>query len=137
VAGDKRQIGLHRPIALGSMQIGMADPAGFDLDQHGVGTGARHLDFLDRERLAEPVHHGRLHCPLHRRRLLWIGSNVASRRALALKALGLRAAHKNALSPAPPTRRSEAVSHRCDSAAPTEGNLAALSLRTKYARITP
>lgn len=35
------------------MQIGVADPAGFDFDQHVARAGTRHVDFLDQERLAE------------------------------------------------------------------------------------
>ena len=66
VAGDKRETGLHRPIALGGMQISVTDPAGLDLDQHIVGAGTWHVDFLNRKRLAKCVHHRRLHCPFHR-----------------------------------------------------------------------
>src|SRR5262249_27703471 len=47
VAGNKWEIGLHRPGALGGMQIGVTDPAGFNLDQHVVCAGTWHVDFLN------------------------------------------------------------------------------------------
>lgn len=56
VTGNERQRRLHRPVALGGMQVGVADAGGFDLHQYLPGAGQRNLDFLDPQRRAVGVH---------------------------------------------------------------------------------
>ena len=44
MAGNERQGRFHRPVALGSVQVGVADAGGGDLHQDLTGAGHRHLD---------------------------------------------------------------------------------------------
>src|SRR5207342_2479983 len=57
VTGDEGRRWLHRPVALGRVQVGVAHAARFDLYQHVAGPGPRHGDFLDHQGLAECTHH--------------------------------------------------------------------------------
>ena len=52
VAGNEGRRGLHRPVAVGGVQVGVAHARGLDLDQDlaRARLGYRHL--LDRQRLA-------------------------------------------------------------------------------------
>ncbi|MNV87921.1 hypothetical protein D3C71_1820810 [compost metagenome] len=48
------------------MQIGVADPAGADLDQHLAGAGTGDGQMLDRQRYPEAMRDRRSHGALHR-----------------------------------------------------------------------
>ncbi len=58
VAGNEGRVGLDRPVALGGVQVGVADAAGLDLDQHVTRTWARHWHFFDGQRLVEGAYDG-------------------------------------------------------------------------------
>ena len=61
VARDEGRCRLDRPVALGGVQIGVANARGVDrhLDLARAGLGHRHL--VDGQRLAEFPHHGGFH----------------------------------------------------------------------------
>ena len=61
VAGDERRVRLDRPVALGGVQVGVADARGVDrhLDHAGARLGDRHL--VDGQRLAELANDGGFH----------------------------------------------------------------------------
>jgi hypothetical protein len=61
VAGNERWLRFDRPIAMRGVQIGVADAAGGDLDQHLARAGHRHGNQFDRQRLPKRAHHCRLH----------------------------------------------------------------------------
>ncbi|MNF91961.1 hypothetical protein D3C84_745850 [compost metagenome] len=61
VAGNEGRLGLDRPVALGSVQVGVADAAGGDLHQQLSGTGGGHRDFADLQRFAERGDNSRFH----------------------------------------------------------------------------
>lgn len=65
VAGNERRCRLDRPIAVGRMDVGMANAARGDADQDLAGTNLGNGDFADFERCAERVddsgHHGAGH----------------------------------------------------------------------------
>jgi hypothetical protein len=61
VTGNKRKRRPARPIAVGGMQVGVTDAGRDDLDEHFARAGRGNRHFLDRQRLAECVHHARLH----------------------------------------------------------------------------
>ncbi len=65
VTGDEGRIGLDRPIALGGMQIGVADAAGGDLDQYLAGTRGGHLDFAEFQGFAKGGDDSGFHCFRH------------------------------------------------------------------------
>ena len=73
VSRNEGRAGLHRPVAIGGVQVGVADARGLDLHQDAARRDFRDRHFLDRQRLAEGTHHRRLHGlrhgrppPLHR-----------------------------------------------------------------------
>jgi hypothetical protein len=53
VTRDERRLGLHRPIAVRGMQVGVADAARRDPDEDLAGAGVRHGNLLDNEGLPE------------------------------------------------------------------------------------
>ncbi|MNP53184.1 hypothetical protein D3C76_1476350 [compost metagenome] len=57
VAGNEGQARLHRPVAFGGMQVGVADAGGLDLHQDLPGAGQGKLHFLDPQRFAQGVDH--------------------------------------------------------------------------------
>ncbi|MCY1240223.1 hypothetical protein D9M72_530600 [compost metagenome] len=61
VAGDEGQGGFDRPVAVGGVQVGMADARGFDLYLDLAGAGLGNRNFVDRERRAEFTHHRGFH----------------------------------------------------------------------------
>ena len=65
MAGNKWRIGLDRPVAVGGVQVGVADPGGGDLDQNLAPGGARHLDLLEGQGLTELTNDGGFHGALH------------------------------------------------------------------------
>ena len=56
-----------RPVAVGGVQIGMAHPAGGDLDQHFVVGGFGHRNLLQLERSIEMGYNRSAHCLCHGR----------------------------------------------------------------------
>jgi hypothetical protein len=64
VAEDEREleVGIEDgPVAVGQVQIGVADAAGFDLEEDVVGAAGRPRDFLEAQRLLELVEDGSSH----------------------------------------------------------------------------
>jgi len=61
VAGDEGQGRLDRPVAIGGMQVGVADARGNHLDQHLPGRHFRHGHFLDLQRLSKLEDDGGFH----------------------------------------------------------------------------
>ncbi|MGY4623547.1 hypothetical protein ACVWY3_001303 [Bradyrhizobium sp. USDA 4486] len=61
MAGNEGRHRLHRPVAVGGVQVGVADAARFDLDQDLARTGLRHRHILDHQRLAELFDDGGFH----------------------------------------------------------------------------
>jgi len=53
VAGYKGQLGLDRPVAVGGMNVGMADATCHDLHQNLPFSGLRHRDLFNRKRFTE------------------------------------------------------------------------------------
>jgi hypothetical protein len=53
VAGHERQAGLHRPVAMGGVDVGVAEPAGFDTDGDLSGARRRNFAINDLERTIE------------------------------------------------------------------------------------
>lgn len=51
----------ERELAFEDMEIGVADPAGFGLDEELAGLGARHAELLERERAAGLPEDGAAH----------------------------------------------------------------------------
>ncbi|MCY1450236.1 hypothetical protein D9M71_670250 [compost metagenome] len=70
VAGDEGQARFHRPVALGGVQVGVADARGFDLHQDLPGAGQGNLHFLDPQGLAKGVDYGGFHGLVHGTHLL-------------------------------------------------------------------
>jgi hypothetical protein len=71
MAGDEGRIGLYRPVPLCRMEIGMADAAGDHLHQQLTPARHWHGYSVNRERLAERMHHRRFH-HLHHCLLPWL-----------------------------------------------------------------
>jgi hypothetical protein len=67
MTGDKGGHGLGWPIALGRVEVGMADPVRDHFDQNLAGPWCRDRHLLDCQRLAECVDHRRLHRLRHGR----------------------------------------------------------------------
>ena len=65
VAGNEREFGLEGPVAVGGVEIGVADAAGFGLDQDLAGTGRRNVQLLEHQRLAELFDDGGVHFACH------------------------------------------------------------------------
>ncbi|MPN14723.1 hypothetical protein SDC9_162050 [bioreactor metagenome] len=65
MAGDERQRRLDRPVAIGGVQIGMANAGGFDLDQNPARRNLGNGHLLDDQRLAVGMNDGRFHCCCH------------------------------------------------------------------------
>jgi hypothetical protein len=65
VAGDERRLRLHRPVALGGVEVGVADAGRLHRDLDLAGAGLGHRDLIDGERLAELPHDGSLHRLCH------------------------------------------------------------------------
>jgi hypothetical protein len=61
VARDQRQRGLDRPVAVRGMDVGVAEAAGLDPDEHLAVARLRLGDVLDGQRLGEIVDDGGLH----------------------------------------------------------------------------
>ncbi|MCY1293477.1 hypothetical protein D9M70_427380 [compost metagenome] len=61
VPGNERQARLHRPVALGGVQVGVADAGRLDLHQHLPGAGQGDFHFLDPQRFAEGVDYRGFH----------------------------------------------------------------------------
>ena len=61
VAGDERQRRLGLPVAVGRVDVGVAEPARLETDQHLLGARLRRGEVLDRERRAERVDDRGLH----------------------------------------------------------------------------
>ena len=58
VAGDERRRGLHGPVAVGGVDVGVAEPGRLDPDAHLTELEAEDRHLLDGQRLAEGVHDG-------------------------------------------------------------------------------
>src|SRR5271166_5016630 len=69
VARDERRLGLEWPVAGRGVEIRVADPARFGLDQDLTGTGGRNIEFAEYEGFAELFHDGGVHCAGHFSRL--------------------------------------------------------------------
>jgi hypothetical protein len=69
VPRDERQCRLDRPVAIGRVQIRMADAARLDLHQDLIGPGFRHRYFLDLKRAPELVDHRCFHGRCHSKSL--------------------------------------------------------------------
>jgi len=65
VAGDKRKRRPARPVTVSGMDVGVTDAGRDDLNEHFARAGRGNWHFLDRQRLAECVHHPRFHRPCH------------------------------------------------------------------------
>jgi hypothetical protein len=63
---DERQCGFDGPIAVGRVQIGMADARRLDVDENVTGAGLWNGDFLDAKRLAECMDYRGFHHVGHR-----------------------------------------------------------------------
>ena len=61
VTRNERQRRLHRPVAVGGVEVGVTDAARHDLDEHLAWRRIGHPDLLDGERVAERSNDGRLH----------------------------------------------------------------------------
>lgn len=61
MAGDERERGLDRPVAIGRMQVGMANAGSHDPHENLAGRDFRHIDFLNDQGLAEGMDNGRFH----------------------------------------------------------------------------
>src|SRR5471032_2070403 len=70
VSRDEGRIRLDRPVSVGSVQVRMANAAGFDLDKHLPRTGSWHGDFLDLQWLTEFTHYRGFHRLAHRSPLI-------------------------------------------------------------------
>ena len=68
VAGDERRMRLDRPVPVGGVDVGVAQPAGLDLDHHLPWSGLWFGHLLDAQGLIEGVHD----CSSHGY-LLWVG----------------------------------------------------------------
>ena len=65
VAGDERDFGLQGPVAGRGVEIGVADAAGFGLDQNLTGAGGRNVQLAEHQGLAELFDDGGVHCAGH------------------------------------------------------------------------
>ena len=61
VAGDERRRRLDRPLAAGGVDVGVAEPARLDPDEHLFGAGLGDRQILDLERLIEAADDGGFH----------------------------------------------------------------------------
>ena len=59
--GMNGTLGLSGPVAVRGVEIRVADPAGFGLDQDLTGTGRRNIDFAEHEGFAELFDDGGVH----------------------------------------------------------------------------
>ena len=65
VARDERDFGLEGPVAGRGVEIGVADPAGFGLDENLTGAGGRNIDLAEHKGFAELFDDGGVHCAGH------------------------------------------------------------------------
>jgi hypothetical protein len=65
VTGNEWECGLQWPVAMRGMEIGVADAAGFSLDQNLAGSGRRDVPFLKHQGLAELLDNCGLHLTGH------------------------------------------------------------------------
>ena len=61
VAGDERRRRLDRPLAAGGVDVGVAEPAGLDADEHLLRSRDRDREVLDLERTVEATDDGGFH----------------------------------------------------------------------------
>ena len=65
MAGNERERGLHRPVAVCGVEIGVADAAGLGLDQDLAGAGRGNVPLPQDQRLSELFDDGGVHFAGH------------------------------------------------------------------------
>ena len=65
MAGNERQRGFQRPVAVPGMDIRVTDAARLGLDQDLARSRIWNIPFLKYQRLSELLHHNRIHFVLH------------------------------------------------------------------------
>jgi hypothetical protein len=65
MAGNKRECGLHGPIAMRGMQVGVAYAAGFGFDDDLARPGRRDVQFPKLQRLPELLDYRGVHLGCH------------------------------------------------------------------------